>query len=437
MRLRTRLGVLAPAVGLALAASMLVVASPASAAGPSLELPFTCGSSWLGKSGGSSAHRNYEIDWNLSSGAEDKGKPVLAAAAGTIRWEGGESSDYGNFLEIDHGGGYSTLYAHLDAKLAHNGDVVRQGQQIGTVGNTDGNSPGISPHLHFEFRNRGSGQAYPDYIRPASFHGDPFDYATGQEIYVSQNCGVNSGPTGTVSDFSGDGAADVLGVNAAGDLLYYPNNNYALSTPIKIGNGWGTFKHVMAADFSGDGAADVLGVDATGRLLYYPNNDYRLSTPIQIGSSWTTFRHVMAADFSGDGAADVLGVDANGNLLYYPNNNYRLSTPIQIGNGWSTFKQVMAADFNGDGKADVLGVDANGNLLYYRNTNQALSSPTELGFGFGTFKHVFASDFSGDGAADVLGVDSAGALLYYPNNNYDISGHSQIGNSWSTFPFVM
>lgn len=86
MDLRLKLNVLAPAVGLAPAASMLVATPPASAAGAScLELPCTCGTSWAGKSGASSAHHN-EIDWNLSSGAEDRGKPVLVAAAGTARW---------------------------------------------------------------------------------------------------------------------------------------------------------------------------------------------------------------------------------------------------------------------------------------------------------------------------------------------------------------
>ncbi|WP_203671252.1 cutinase family protein, partial [Catellatospora methionotrophica] len=45
-----------------------------------------------------------------------------------------------------------------------------------------------------------------------------------------------------VSDWSGDGAADVLGVNAAGDLYYYPNNGLTLSAPTQLGFGWATFK---------------------------------------------------------------------------------------------------------------------------------------------------------------------------------------------------
>ncbi|ONI92124.1 hypothetical protein ALI22I_05845 [Saccharothrix sp. ALI-22-I] len=144
-----------------------------------------------------------------------------------------------------------------------------------------------------------------------------------------------------VSDFSGDGHSDVLGVAADGKLLYYPNNDLALSPPRELGHGWGGFSHVMAADFSGDGAADVLGVTADGKLLYYPNNDYALSPPRELGHGWGGFSHVMASDFSGDGHADVLGVAADGKLLYYPNNNLALSSPREIGHGWGSFSHVM------------------------------------------------------------------------------------------------
>jgi hypothetical protein len=75
--------------------------------------------------------------------------------------------------------------------------------------------------------------------------------------------------------------------------LYNPNNNYSLSSPTKIGYGWSTFRQVMAADWSGDGQADVLGVDASGDLWYYVHNGTGLSTPTKIGSGWSTFRHIM------------------------------------------------------------------------------------------------------------------------------------------------
>ncbi len=54
---------------------------------------------------------------------------------------------WGNYVKIDHGNGYQTLYAHMSAQAVHVGDVVEQGQVIGYVGNT-GNSFGN--HCHFE-----------------------------------------------------------------------------------------------------------------------------------------------------------------------------------------------------------------------------------------------------------------------------------------------
>ena len=53
---------------------------------------------------------------------------------------------------VDHGGGYVTLYAHMNSIFVRQGESVSKGQQVGTVGNT-GNSTG--PHLHFEVRYQG------------------------------------------------------------------------------------------------------------------------------------------------------------------------------------------------------------------------------------------------------------------------------------------
>ena len=144
-----------------------------------------------------------------------------------------------------------------------------------------------------------------------------------------------------VSDFSGDGFSDVLGVNAAGDLMYYPNNgiDVAGSTARRLDTGWGANSQVMAADFSGDGFADLFAVNAAGNLIYYPNNGLAISqsTARQLGTGFGSFSHVFASDFSGDEHADILGVDAAGNLLYFPNNGLAISSSQQLDTGWGSF----------------------------------------------------------------------------------------------------
>ncbi len=81
------------------------------------------------------------------------GAPVKAADSGYVTYVGqGWSSGYGNHVIVDHGNGYSTVYAHLNSVFVSPGENVGRGEQIGTVGNT-GNSTG--PHLHFEIRYQG------------------------------------------------------------------------------------------------------------------------------------------------------------------------------------------------------------------------------------------------------------------------------------------
>jgi murein DD-endopeptidase MepM/ murein hydrolase activator NlpD len=93
---------------------------------------------------GRSHHAGIDIDANT-------GDPVSAAAEGVVSFSGVKGG-YGNVIEIDHGNGYSTLYAHNSALLVKVGDVVRSGQQIAKVGST-GRSTGS--HLHFEVKLNG------------------------------------------------------------------------------------------------------------------------------------------------------------------------------------------------------------------------------------------------------------------------------------------
>jgi murein DD-endopeptidase MepM/ murein hydrolase activator NlpD len=81
------------------------------------------------------------------------GSPVTAADGGYVVLAGGGwNGGYGNHVIIDHGNGFTTLYAHLNSIFVSPGMTVSKGQQLGTMGNT-GNSTG--PHLHLEVRYGG------------------------------------------------------------------------------------------------------------------------------------------------------------------------------------------------------------------------------------------------------------------------------------------
>ncbi len=95
------------------------------------------------------------------------GTPIFAAAGGVVV-SAELHPDYGNAVEIDHGSGISTLYAHASRIVVKAGDIVRKGQKIAEVGTT-GRSTG--PHLHFEVHVNGVPQDPAKYLattRPGS-----------------------------------------------------------------------------------------------------------------------------------------------------------------------------------------------------------------------------------------------------------------------------
>ncbi len=95
--------------------------------------------------------------------ATSHGNPILAADGGTITVSGWpDNSGYGNRVIIDHGNGYSSLYAHMSRVAVVAGQSVNRGDVIGYVGST-GRSTG--PHLHFEIRAGGGLQNPLNYLK--------------------------------------------------------------------------------------------------------------------------------------------------------------------------------------------------------------------------------------------------------------------------------
>ena len=94
--------------------------------------------------GGAAMHAGLDFRGNV-------GAPIHAAADGKVTFVGTKSG-YGKVIEISHGNGMMTRYAHMSAWKARAGQVVSAGDMIGLIGST-GRSTG--PHLHFEVRIHG------------------------------------------------------------------------------------------------------------------------------------------------------------------------------------------------------------------------------------------------------------------------------------------
>ena len=95
--------------------------------------------------GGSDYHPGIDI-------ANDCGTPIVATADGVVTDAGWNSGGYGNMVDIEHGNGYMTRYAHAESVVVSPGQTVKRGQIIAYMGST-GYSTG--PHLHYEVRVNG------------------------------------------------------------------------------------------------------------------------------------------------------------------------------------------------------------------------------------------------------------------------------------------
>lgn len=137
----------------------------ASGGGTTLGPSYTAKGDWIWPLGNASCYisspygyRSASISGNSFHGGTDiagsgiSGKPVYATRAGKVISAVTSNSGYGIYVLLDHGDGYSSLYAHMSARYVGVGDSVAKGAMIGRVGST-GNSTG--PHLHFEIRYYG------------------------------------------------------------------------------------------------------------------------------------------------------------------------------------------------------------------------------------------------------------------------------------------
>jgi murein DD-endopeptidase MepM/ murein hydrolase activator NlpD len=103
-------------------------------------------SNWIVGNNYSAYHHGIDLYITL-------GEPIRAADRGVVVYSGWNTWGYGNLIVVDHGNGWQTVYAHLNAVQVGCGGIVNRGETVGYGGST-GNSTG--PHLHFEMVYNGA-----------------------------------------------------------------------------------------------------------------------------------------------------------------------------------------------------------------------------------------------------------------------------------------
>ncbi|MFI8370441.1 FG-GAP-like repeat-containing protein [Streptomyces sp. NPDC085466] len=149
-------------------------------------------------------------------------------------------------------------------------------------------------------------------------------------------------------DLSGDGKGDLLARDRSGVLYLYKGNGEGdkFATRIRVGTGWGTYNKLFGAgDYTGDGRADLLARTTSGDLYLYAgtgNATAPFKGRVKIGSGWGTYKHLAAAgDLNADGKGDVVGITSTGDLYTYLNTTPgKFSTRARFGGGFQIYNQI-------------------------------------------------------------------------------------------------
>ncbi|MER5204977.1 VCBS repeat-containing protein [Streptomyces sp. NPDC002825] len=188
----------------------------------------------------------------------------------------------------------------------------------------------------------------------------------------------------SVGDVAGTTAPDVIGVDSGGVLWLHPGtgeDNNPLGTRVKIGGGWQIYNKLAGgSDLTGDGRADLVATDKAGDLYLYKGTG-STTAPFaprkKIGYGWGIYNHLTATgNLAGGAAGDLVARDKDGVLwLYLGKGDGTFASRVKIGAGWNQYSQIAGiGDATMDGRNDlyVFGPD---NTSYVYNGTGNWSAP--------------------------------------------------------------
>ncbi len=247
-----------------------------------------------------------------------------------------------------------------------------------------------------------------------------------------------------ISDFNGDGRADVLWRNTDGTVADWTMNGTVISASATVTSG-GTAIRPDASwsvaglgDFDGDTRSDILWRNSSGELVAWMMNGATISTSGDITSGGVAVRPDASwsvagiGDFDGDGRKDILWRNASGEVTAWMMNGTAIVRSGDITSGGAAVAPAASwsvagiGDFNHDGRSDILWRNSNGALSEWLMGGTAISASGAITSGGvavtpdASWHVVEVGDFNGDGNSDILWRNDNGALAEWLMNGTTI-----------------
>ena len=262
---------------------------------------------------------------------------------------------------------------------------------------------------------------------------------------------IGAAPPTMPNDFNGDRLSDILWRNASGSLAGWTMSGAVIqSSGVLTSNGvavtpGASWSIAAISDFSGDGNADVLWRNSDGKLAVWTMNGSTILTSglvtmggvtVTPGASWSV---AGTGDFDGDSRSDILWRNSDGTLAVWTMNGSSIMSSNAVTSGGSavtpdaSWSVAGIGDFNGDGKKDVLWrSSATGEVSVWTMNGSSITSSADLTSGGvaikpdATWSVAGIGDFNGDGNSDILWRNSNGSLAVWLMNGSTITSSANV-----------
>jgi ELWxxDGT repeat protein len=248
-----------------------------------------------------------------------------------------------------------------------------------------------------------------------------------------------------ISDFNGDGKADVLWRNTDGTLADWTMRGTVIASSATVASAGGPVKPDASwsiagvGDFNGDTRSDVLWRNASGELTEWQMTGATISASGDVTSGGVAVRPdaswsaAAIGDFNGDGRKDILWRNNSGEVTAWLMNGTAIAGSSDLTSGGvaarpdASWSVAGVGDFNHDGRADILWRNSSGALAEWLMNGTTITGSGSITSGGvavapdATWHIVEIGDFNADGNADILWRNNSGALAEWLMNGTTIT----------------